>query len=279
MALIKSAQSGNLTRQAVVLDMSDLGRQAQRMLDGARAQAQQIVDEARQKANALIDDADKRGHAEGMQRGMNEGREAGRREGYEHAVKEWAQRFELLNRSVIQAMQEWEKQRADMTHQACEDVIEFAVEVARRVTHRIVQADQTVVRDQVAAALKLVSRPTAIEIVIQPEQRGLIEKELPQLIVTIASCQHAAIREDAGLAPGGCVISTVGGRVDASIETQLQRIAECFELGDVVARRSASCGLTTDSSANGAETRAAHDAERRPTSTGGDTPATDRPES
>lgn len=210
----------------MVLDMSDLGRQAQRLLENARAQANQIIEDAKLKAQSLVDGADERGHARGFERGLIEGREQGKREAYEQALAQWLQQLEQVSASITAAIQDWEQRRDQVMHQATEDVIAFAIEVARRVTHRVIHSDPTVVREQVAAALKLVSRPTAIEIVVHPDQRQLLDKLLPQLIESIASCKHASIREDGTMLAGGCVINTAGGRVDASIETQLTRIAE-----------------------------------------------------
>src|SRR5436853_7410348 len=73
-ALIKNIQSDRLLKEAIVLDMGDLGRQADRLLSGARAEAQRLVDEARSEADRVIDGADQRGYSEGLERGLTEGR-------------------------------------------------------------------------------------------------------------------------------------------------------------------------------------------------------------
>jgi len=69
MALIKAAQTGDLQREAIVLDLGDLRRQAADLRAAAEATAERIVDEARRQAKALTDGAAERGHAEGLERG------------------------------------------------------------------------------------------------------------------------------------------------------------------------------------------------------------------
>lgn len=228
MALIKHAKSDRLLKDAIVLDMSDLAQQARRMLDNARAEAQRIVEQGKAEAQQLIDSADEGGYAQGFERGMAEGREAGEREGREQALQQHAQQLATLTQQWTASLEQWESQREAMFHDAAEDVIRFAFLLARKVTHRVIESDPTVVRDQLAEALKLLSRPSAVEVVVNPEDRAMAEHVLPELASTIARCEHVALREDASIARGGCVIATAGGRIDATIETQLDRIAEAL---------------------------------------------------
>ena len=228
MALIKYAKSDRLAKEAVVLDMSDLGRQAERLLSAARADAARILEDARAEAQKLIDSADGRGHLEGLERGMNEGREIGQREGREAALANLGRELTELTRQWSAALQQWEADRREMSQNAREDVIRFAYAIGRKVVHRIVATDPSVVIDQVAAALAMVSRATSIEIAIHPDDRSLIEGILPQLVSAIAGCEHASLRDDPSVSRGGCVVRTANGRVDAGVETQLERIAEAL---------------------------------------------------
>jgi len=232
MAVIKSAQSSRLLKEAVVLDMGDLGRQAQRILNEARREAEEIIQDAKAQADRLVAGADARGYAEGVARGHGEGLEAGRKEGRELALAEWREQFEDLSKAWTEALASWELQRDDMLHDAREGVIRFALALAGKVVRRMVQTDPAIVRDQLSEALALVARPTSLEITLHPDDRAAAENELPQLAAKIASCRHTSIREDPSMSRGGCIISTAGGRVDASIETQLDRIAEALFPGE-----------------------------------------------
>ena len=217
MALIKNIQSDRLLKEAIVLDMGDLGRQADRLLSSARAEAQRITEHARSEADRLIQSADKRGYAEGLERGLAAARETGEREGRVLAVER-----------VAKELEQWQVDRSAMLADAREDVIRFAFALAQKVVHRLVQTDSTIVRDQLAATLALLSKPTAIEISVNPADRQFAQEVLPGLLASIARCEHASIHDDPTMTRGGCVIATAGGRIDATIQTQLERIAEAL---------------------------------------------------
>ncbi|MCZ6543679.1 MAG: hypothetical protein O6768_08445, partial [Planctomycetota bacterium] len=77
MALIKNTEAAGFVRQGVVLDLGDLNRQAERVLEQARAEAQRIVEHSQAEAQELVAQAAQRGHAEGKEQGLTEGREQG----------------------------------------------------------------------------------------------------------------------------------------------------------------------------------------------------------
>ncbi len=228
MTLIKSAHSKRLLQHAVVLDMGDLGQQAQRMLDVAREQADRITADATAKAQQLVDGADKKGYLEGLSRGRKEGHEAGLLEGRVQAIAEFRDRLEQLATGWTDAIALWEQERSQMLQEAREDVIRFAIDVTDKVVRRVVQSDPSVVTDQVVEALTLLARPTAVEIQVHPEDRAIVEELLPRMTTTVQACEHISISTAESISRGGCVVKTSGGKIDASLETQIARIAEAL---------------------------------------------------
>src|SRR5438067_518624 len=73
--------------------------------------------------------------------------------------------------------------------------------------------------------MKLVIQSTDVRIAINPKQNATLTKALPQLKLKWPSLEHVAIVEDESIAPGGCRISAGQGKVDASLDTQIDRIA------------------------------------------------------
>jgi len=228
MALIKHAKSDRIAKEAIVLDMGDLGRQAERLLSSARAEAARLLQDARAESQRLIDSADQRGYAEGLERGTSEGRDIGQREGREAAQVELGQQLGELTRQWTTALRTWETDRREMFQGAREDVIRFAFAIAKKVVQRVVATDPAAVLDQVAAALAMVSHATSVEIAINPEDHPLVEGVLPELAAAVSGCEHASLRDDSSVSRCGCIVRTGNGRIDASIETQLDRIAEAL---------------------------------------------------
>ena len=225
MAVIKNVQADRLAKQAVVLDLGDLGRQADRIVGDARKEAERITAAARAEAQKLIDSAADRGYQQGHERGLQEGRETGEQEGRARAVQKFEPQVEQLINAWTAALERWETDRGEMLLAAREDVVRFAVAVARKVVMRVVKADSTVIEDQLAEALALLSRPTTIIVSVHPNDRPIIEAVLPRLVRRFQQCEQASVRDDETLTTGGCVVATAGGQIDATIETQLDRIA------------------------------------------------------
>lgn len=221
-----------------MLDMGDLGCQAQRIISDAREQADRILRQANADASRLREEAKAAGHAQGFERGATEGREHGLREGREQAHQEWNEKLTQLSHQWSDALVGWEAQRTAMLHEAREDLIHCVLSLTKKVILRTIAMDPTVVRDQLTETLSLLGKATAVEIVINPHDRSVIEEHLSSVMQQVKSCTHASIREDADMMRGGCVVNMIGsrdgqdgmsgpgGRIDASIETQLERIAE-----------------------------------------------------
>ena len=226
MALIKNTRAGPLTKGASVFDLGDLTRESERVLQEAKQQSQQIMQRAEQEAARLVDSATDRGFAEGKDQGLAQGREEGRKAGRAEAIAEVTPQLKDLQVSFTAAFEQWEGDRNGMLLAAREDVLRLALAVAEKVTYRIIQTDSTVIGDQLAEALALLVAPRAVTVAVAPQDRALVEAMLPELIDKINTCTHAAIRDDPSVTRGGCVISTGAGRIDATIERQIQRIVD-----------------------------------------------------
>jgi flagellar assembly protein FliH len=104
------------------------------------------------------------------------------------------------------------------------DVLELALLLARKVTHRLA-ADPAVASANVAEAVRLVSNTSSVRVAVHPRDRQTVEESLPQLKLQLPKLGQVEIVEDDTLAPGGCRIFTAGGQIDADLDAQLNRIA------------------------------------------------------
>ncbi len=224
MPVMKRQESSPLLQRAIVLEMGDLGCQAEQLKEGARLEAATIVTAAEQEAERVAaqigDEAQRQGHAEGFERGLAEGR----KRGCEEAIASAAAQFEQLQRSWIDAAQQWEQRHQEMQSQGRRDVLALALRLAELVVHRIVQVDRSVVVDQLAAALSYVLRSMEVTVRIHRDDRQLLEQAMPQLIAEFSQVKSLSLVDDDQIDRGGCVISYGQGQVDATVETQLRRL-------------------------------------------------------
>ena len=231
MAIVKQQSAQPLIRDAVVLDLGDLGKQAAKLRAASEAKARQILADARAEAQQIIDAAEKKGfdqgHAAGLARGIEEGQAKGHAEALAAGttqVKQTTERFAAVAR-------DWDDHRAQLEREARGAVLDFALRFARKLTHRVIEADPQVVVEQVGHALARVLEPTDVTLRVHPDDKPALQQVLPDLLAGLTNLQHVSLQDDPAVGRGGCVLGLRGGEIDASIDTQVRRITELLVPG------------------------------------------------
>jgi flagellar biosynthesis/type III secretory pathway protein FliH len=229
MALIRKSMAQTLARDAVVLDLGDLVRQGDAIKAKARADAEAIVAEGRAERERLIAGAAEEGRAQGRSKGMEEGRAQGQAEGRQAALAEFQERLGKLEVGWMAGLAAFDAERDRMLLEARQDIVRLAAVVAELVTKRAVSLNPETVHEQVGAVLALLSKPTRLTLVVNPDDEAIVREALPALCQKYAAAAHVDMGTDASIARGGCLAKTAGGGViDASITEQLGRIAEAL---------------------------------------------------
>ncbi len=228
MPVIKGQQRVPAAPEAIVLDLGDLARQADCLKQQAEQEVQRIIEQARKEAEKLRKEAGEaaraEGHAAGVEQGRAEGLEQGRKEAFEASKAA----LEKLQNTWREAIGAWEQQRRELEEQAGRSVIEFTLEMARRLVHRVIEVDSTVVVDQVAQALSLVWRSLRVRVHIHPEDRPALEEAMPSLIAEFDHLERIELVDDPAVDRGGCIIHHGQGRIDARIGEQIDRIVRAI---------------------------------------------------
>jgi len=228
MPLLKHNDTSRIDHDAVVLDLGDLRRQGETIKQRARDEAARIIADARAEAARLTENAAAEGHQQGLAQGRAEGLEQGRQQGHAEALQQTAEGLRKLQEAWINAGQQWDAERRAMVLDARQSLLELAVTIAEKVTRRVPTVDPSVVVDQVAAAIEHVVRPGDVKIRIHPEDRPLIEEALPEMARSFAAAEHVQLVDDAGIERGGCIVVTRRGRIDATLDTQLNRLVDAL---------------------------------------------------
>ncbi|MCR9218518.1 MAG: FliH/SctL family protein, partial [bacterium] len=169
MALIKQANSAGAARDAIVLNLGDLRREADRLRDEALTERDRILREARAERDRILEGAAERGYEDGYREGFAKGIEEGERDGAEKAYAECAERVASIEQSLGNAFQSMESERERVLLETKSDVLTFACAFAERVTKRVVELDTAVVESQLETALKLVLSATRLSVLVHPE--------------------------------------------------------------------------------------------------------------
>ncbi|MEM8739785.1 MAG: FliH/SctL family protein, partial [Planctomycetota bacterium] len=226
MPILKQQAAQPLIRDAVVLDLGDLGRQAARLRAAAETKAQQILENARDQAQEIIAAAEKIGHDRGHEQGLAQGLAEGQTQGHAQALADAADQIKALTQSLSTVAQAWDERRAELDREARTAVLDFALKFAHKITHRVLDTDPHVVIDQVAAALARVLEPTDVRLHVHPDDRDTLQEVLPDLLAGLGHLQTVELTDDPAVGRGGCKLALRGGEVDAAIDTQIARLID-----------------------------------------------------
>lgn len=224
MSVIKANNTVGFTKDAVVLDLGDIGRQAARLRMVAEDKAGQIITEAERKAQQLIAEASKSGFEEGQVSGFEQGMQEGREQGRQEALEEAREQLAQLQAAWSDVATQWDATTKGMAIEARQIIVEFALKLAERLVHRVIEVDPSVVVDQVAGALALVLQPMDVSVRVHPSELPVISEALPQLMAEFDHLEHIHLTEDAQVGPGGCIVAYGQGHIDATVEKQIERV-------------------------------------------------------
>ncbi len=224
MPLMKSNEADKVLGSAIVLDLGDIGRQADQLKAAAKRKAEAIIAEAERRADELATRAHDEAFEAGRVEGLEQGNADGLKQGTQKAMAEARQQFQQLQAAWQQAADDWDEQRQTMQRLAQETILRFALRFAERIVHRVVEVDRSVIVDQLAAALAYVLKPTAPTVRIHGDDRSSLEEAMPDLLAQFNQIESLELVEDAQIERGGCVVCYGQGRIDATVQTQLDRL-------------------------------------------------------
>ena len=232
MPVIKQPQVGSAARDAVVLDLGDVGRQAAALINAAKQRAVKIIEGANEEAKRLTANAHDHGFQQGLGDGHAEGLKQGSEEGRAAAFAEAQARLQAIEQAWVQAAVQWDAGRQTLDVEARQDVLTFALNLIEKVIHRTLQYDDQLVTRQLGEALSLVLSITDVQVRISPDDRPVLDEALPNLMRQFPRVKHVQLVDDPSVSRGGCRLTYGQGEIDARVESQLEQLAALFQPGD-----------------------------------------------
>ncbi len=168
--------------------------------------------EARERARALLAEAEQtaariRSAAEGERaEALREAARAGRAEGLAAA-----------GAALLAAAEARQGRLAGLER----EIADIALEVARKLVGRAMAERPELVTELARRALEPVRARREVLLRVSPADVPRLRAELPRLAALLDRAPGVSVREDPGIEPGGVVVETEAGRVDARVEAQL----------------------------------------------------------
>ncbi len=170
----------------------------------ASEEAKQIIAAATQRAAMIKEQAEQE-----RARVLAEAREQGRQEGL-------AQTTELRMKAKAH--------RDDLIAGAEREMVALACRIAEKIIGADLERSPETIINICATAIDNVRNVAALTVRVNPQSAAILREKKKPLMELIGRVKDIAIREDSDVAPGGCIIETDSGTIDAQLSTQLEMI-------------------------------------------------------
>jgi len=220
-AVTEAEQIKDEAEQAAFKVMQQKTVEVKKSTEKAKAEAERIIEEAETRAKKIEEEAKKKGLvliAEARNKAVSEGREEGYRKGEEEAKRLVERLHIILNKAIDKR-----KKIIDSTER---QLIDLVLLISKKVVKVISEKARAVVIANVKESLKKVSRDTEITIRVNTKDLEITTKHKNSFIKMVEGLEKVTVEEDSRVDPGGCIIETSFGDIDARIQKQLGLMEE-----------------------------------------------------
>lgn len=105
-----------------------------------------------------------------------------------------------------------------------EDLLKLAVMIARKIVQREIAQDPQVLASLIAAAVGGCAERDRVVVRLNPDDFAQVSANRQAYLSGLGEDSQVTLTPDDGVGPGGCLVETVTGTVDARIESQIDEI-------------------------------------------------------
>jgi len=225
-ALVRSAkmEADGIIKEAEGAAFAEVKRktgEAQSIKRQAEDEAEKIIAEARAKAQQIEKDslsAFENERKEAEERGRLMGQEAGFVEG-----KDEVDRLVQRTQTILERAQD---KRTEILAETEQQIVDLVLLISRKVIKVISENQRNVVVSNVVQALRKVKGRGNIFIRVNVVDIKLATEHKKEFIEMVEGAKSVQIIEDTTVDPGGCIIETDFGEIDARISSQLAELEQ-----------------------------------------------------
>lgn len=140
------------------------------------------------------------------------------KDGYEDGFQKWAEAIALLEHEIKAVRKEYEK-----------ILVPVAVKSVEKLLGREIQVNENTILDILKTTLKAVSSHKKITLYVSPKERGVVEKNKEELKKMFETLEVFQILERDDIEPGGTIIETEGGIINAQLPNQMEILERAFK--------------------------------------------------
>ena len=220
-------QSAKKDAEAIVADAqeaaSNLAKQqteeCETLKQQARNEASRIIAEANEKAKKIED-----GSVEIFEKGRKEAEEQGLAAGKEAGYAEGKAEVDRLIHRVQTVLERANSRRAEILLETEQEIIDLVLLITRKVVKVISESQRNIIISNVAQALRKVKGRGNMIIRVNMADLKLTTEHTKEFIQRMEGVKSIQVAEDSTVDPGGCIIETDFGEIDARISSQLAEL-------------------------------------------------------
>jgi flagellar assembly protein FliH len=202
------------------VDINNLHAEAESLLVSARAEAAELIEDAKIQAESLREAA--------WQEGFHQGEREARTSVEAELRTAWEARGEALRAEVEAIVTEIASARAALWASQEGEMVALSLDIARQVIKTEVTQNPKAVQAVLANALRRITDKENVRVRVSVAEAPGIKEAREDLLEVVDGLRFLEIVDDRRISPGGCVIETNAGTIDAKIETQLSEVAKAL---------------------------------------------------
>ncbi|MBB4661008.1 FliH/SctL family protein [Conexibacter arvalis] len=110
------------------------------------------------------------------------------------------------------------------------DAIELALQLAEKIVAGALAVESERIVDVVRGALRRLAERRRVTILVNPDDLETVREATDSFVTGLGGIEHCEVQAERRIAPGGALVRTEEGQIDATVATQLMRARELVEL-------------------------------------------------
>ena len=231
MPLMKSENLGRGSFQMEQFSVSDIEDEAAAIISSARDQANQILKQANRDAELIRQDAQREGFDRGLAAGQQEGQQLGKQEALKQSSESFNKSTDGLQKALSQLFSSLSNERGRLIDELKTDLLKLSLMVAGRVVKRVIDSDDGTAARNLEQAVHLVEGASHVEVHLHPDDVAACEEFAKSMLDSAKQTPMLKICARESVSRGGCLLYSSHGTVDATLESQVSRLAEVIVPG------------------------------------------------
>jgi len=200
----------NVTEEGGDADEERVAGKMRELLDNAGREAGEIVRKARAEAEEIA----------------RETRRAGYEEGYRDAFDKAGEEAESLRAEARDVLRQAERIYREKLGSLKDDIISLALDIAEKIVAAQLSLDREMVLNIAAEALRMVSDRERVTLFVHPSEGELFRSRKGDLEKVMTDRAVIQVVADPAVSPGGCLVDTEQGTVDASLDARWKNLLD-----------------------------------------------------